>query len=223
MQEFVLVSAEPVPRVKPRLRGVLHEWAFYAAIPLGVVLAFLGETPLARLAGIVFAVSVVTMFGASALYHRINWSPSRRRWLRRADHAGIFGLIAGTYTPFGLLVLTGAARIAVLAVVWTGALVAIILKFCWTDAPKWIAVVAGVALGWVGVVVFPQILDRTGLVASLLVLAGGCCYTVGAIVYALGKPDLVPGTFGYHELFHALVIAAVAFQYSAVAFFVLPG
>lgn len=209
-------------RVKPRLRGVLHEWAFYAAIPPGIFLAYHAETTLARAAAAVFAASVVTMFGASALYHRIDWSPSRRRWLRRADHAGIYGLIAGTYTPFGLLVLSGAARIAVLAIVWGGSLISIAIKFCWTDAPKWIAVVSGIALGWVGVAVFPQILDKTGVTASVLVLVGGCCYTLGAIVYALGKPDPLPQTFGYHEFFHALVIAAVACQYSAVAFFVLP-
>jgi hemolysin III len=209
-------------RERPRLRGVLHEWAFYFSIPPGLALALLVATPLARVAAIVFAVSVVTMFGASALYHRGTWSPSRRRWLRRVDHAGIFGLIAGTYTPFGLLVLAGAGRIAVLAIVWGGALGAIVLKLFWTDAPKWIAATSGIALGWVGIAVFPQILDKTGLAASLLVLAGGLCYTLGALVYAVGRPDPFPQTFGYHELFHALVIAAVAFQYTAVAFFVLP-
>jgi hemolysin III len=201
---------------------MLHEWGFYVAIPLGVTLGLVAETPRARVAAAIFAGSVVSMFGASALYHRVTWGPAARRWLRRLDHAGIFGLIAGTYTPFGLLVLTGAWRLTVLSIVWTGALAAIVLKLFWTEAPKWLAAVLGVVLGWVGVVVFPQLLERIGIAGSLLVLAGGLCYTLGAVVYAAGRPDPFPVVFGYHEVFHALVVAAVAFQYSAVAFFVLP-
>ena len=116
----------------------------------------------ARLAAIVFAASVAAMFGASALYHRVNWSPARRRWMRRLDHAMIYGLIAGTYTPFGLLVLHGSWRIIVLAVVWSGAAAAVALKFAWVDAPKWLAAVIGIALGWVGVIVAPQLVHRIG-------------------------------------------------------------
>ena len=209
-------------RVKPRLRGVSHYWAFWVAIPLGVATGLVAETSEARVAAAVFAGSVVAMFGASALYHRVTWSPARRLWAKRLDHAGVYGLIAGTYTPFGLLVLSGDWRIAVLAIVWSGALAAVVLKFVWVAAPKWLAAVIGVALGWVGVVVFPQLLHRTGTTASLLVLAGGLCYTLGAIIYAKRRPDPFPAVFGYHELFHAFVIAAVALQYAAVDFFVLP-
>ncbi len=169
-----------------------------------------------------FAASVVLMFGLSALYHRIDWSPSWRLWARRLDHAGIYGLIAGTFTPFGLLVLTGAWQIAVLATVWTGALAAILLKFLWVGAPKWLAAVIGIALGWVGILVLPQLIHRTGVPAAVLVGLGGICYTLGAVIYARRKPDPLPATFGYHEIFHALVILAVAFQYAAVAFFVVP-
>jgi hemolysin III len=207
---------------KPRLRGVLHEWGFYITIPLGIALGLVEETTRGRVAAAVFAATVVSMFGASALYHRVGWSASARPWLRRLDYAGIFGLIAGSYTPFGLLVLHGAWRISVLAIVWSGALAAILLKFVWVGAPKWLGALLGLTLGWVGVVVFPQILARTGLLASLLILAGGLCYTLGAIVYAIRKPDPRPTIFGYHELFHALVLAAVGFQYAAVAFFILP-
>jgi hemolysin III len=199
------------------LRGVLHEWALYLAVPLGVALGLAAATPLAKVAAAVFGASVVGMFGGSALYHRVTWKPARRRWIRRIDHAGIYGLIAGTYTPFGLLVLTGTWRTTVLATVWSGAFAAIMLKLVWTDPPKWLAAVIGVLLGWVGVVVFPQLIERTGVVASLLVLAGGLCYTLGALVYAARRPDPSPLVFGYHELFHALVIVAVAFQYAAVA------
>jgi hemolysin III len=142
--------------------------------------------------------------------------------MRRLDHAGIYALIAGTYTPFGLLVLSGNWTIAVLAIVWTGAAAGVALKFLWVDAPKWLSAVIGVALGWVGIVAFPQILDRIGLAPALLVLAGGVAYTAGAVIYALRRPDPFPAVFGYHELFHLFVIAAVACHYVAVAVYVLP-
>jgi hemolysin III len=208
--------------VKPRLRGLFHALGFVAAVPLGIVLIVEAETARGRLAAAVFASSVVTMFGASALYHSPDWTPGPRRWLRRVDHAGIYVLIAGTYTPFALLVLDGYWRFLLLAIVWTGALAAIVFKFGWVDAPTWISAVIGVALGWIGVIMFPQLLDEIGLVGSALVLVGGLLYTVGAVVYATRRPDPYPSVFGFHEVFHVLVIAAVACQYAAVAFFVLP-
>lgn len=207
---------------KPRLRGVWHLWAFVVAIPVGVLLGLEAGTTRERVAASIFAGSVVTMFGASALYHRARCGPARRRWLRRLDHAGVFGLIAGTYTPFGLLALSGAWRIVVLAIVWGGVLAAITLRFVWVTAPEWISASIGIALGWVGVVVFPQILDKTGLLGALLVLGGGLSYTLGAVIYARRKPDPFPAVFGFHELFHALVIVAVALQYAAVGFALLP-
>jgi hemolysin III len=207
---------------KPRLRGLSHAAAFLAAVPLGVLLVVEAETSLGRLAAVVFAASVVTMFGASALYHAPNWPDGPRRWLRRIDHAGIYGLIAGTYTAFGLLAAKGNWRPVVLGIVWIGALAAIVFKFAWIDAPKWISSVIGVALGWIGVIVFPQLLGEIGVGGSLLVLAGGLLYTAGALVYAFRRPDPYPAVFGFHEVFHVLVIAGVACQYSAVAFFVLP-
>jgi len=212
----------PVARAKPRLRGVLHEWAFYLAIPLGILVGLVADTSLAKVAAAVFAGGVVCMFGASALYHRVAWSPARRRWFRRVDHAGIYAMIAASYTPFGLLVLSGDWRITVLAIVWSGAAVAILTRMVWARPPRWLPVLVGGTLGWVGVVVFPQLLTRTGLLASLLVLASGLCYTVGGLVYARRRPDPFPTVFGYHEVFHALVVAAVAVQYVVVAAFVIP-
>jgi hemolysin III len=207
---------------KPRLRGVLHEIGFFVALPLAAVLPLLADGARARVAAAAFASSVAVMFGASALYHRPTWSPTRRRWLRRLDHAGIYGLIAGTYTPFGLLVLSGAWRVAVLAIVWTGAGLSVLLKLFWCDGPKWLAAALGIALGWTGVVVYPQLVQRLGVGPALLLLAGGLCYTGGAIVYARRKPNPLPGVFGYHEVFHALTVVAVACQYVVVAFWVLP-
>jgi hemolysin III len=195
--------------------------AFVVAVALGVVLIQDADGLRPRVAAIAFAVSVAAMFGASALYHRVNWSPRPRRWMRRLDHAMIYGLIAGTYTPFGLLVLHGSWRVVVLAVVWAGAAAAVVLKLAWVDAPKWLAAVIGISLGWVGVIVAPQIVSRIGVSGFILLLAGGVAYTAGAVVYALRRPDPLPTLFGYHEIFHALVIAAVALQYSVVAFYVL--
>lgn len=207
---------------RPRFRGVSHRIAFFLTLPLAAVLALEVDTAAGRVAAIAFGTSVAAMFGASALYHTVTWTDAKRRWLRRLDHAGIYALIAGTYTPVGLLVLNGNWRLAVLGIVWIGAATAIVLKFLWVDGPKWLSAAIGVALGWVAVVVFPQILDRVGIAGSLLVLAGGIAYTAGAVVYALRRPDPSPAVFGYHEVFHALVIVAVACQYSAIAFFVLP-
>ncbi|HEY5478254.1 MAG TPA: hemolysin III family protein [Gaiellaceae bacterium] len=209
-------------KVKPRLRGVFHQWAFVAAIPLGVALVLVTETTRGRVAAGVFAASVVLMFGASALYHRPNWSPARRAWLRRLDHAGIYCLIAGTYTPVGLLALHGAWETVVLAIVWSGCAAAIFIRLFWIGAPKWLSAAVGIALGWVGVVAMPEIYFKLGLAALLLIVAGGILYSVGAVIYATRRPDPFPATFGYHEIFHLMIVVAVALQYAAIAFYVLP-
>ena len=205
---------------KPRLRGVLHLYAAVVAVALGVALVLSTDGARERVSGTVFALSVVAMFGASALYHVPTWRPRPRRWLRRLDHAMIYVLIAGTYTPFGLIVLSGAWRAVVLAVVWSGAAAAIALKLAWVDSPKWVATAIGIGLGWVGVVAFPQLV-RIGAVGTGLLLAGGVLYTAGSLIYASRRPDPAPAVFGYHELFHAFVIGAAACQYAAIAFFVL--
>ena len=213
-------DAAPLAIERPRLRGLWHLWAFIAAIPLGVALVLSADSSRARLAGAVFAASVVAMFGASALYHRVTWTPRQRIWMRRLDHIGIYGLIAGTYTPFGLLALDGAWQTGVLAVVWTGASAAAALRLFWPSGPKWPAAVVGVGLGWVGIVAVRELLDGAGALALLLVVVGGLFYTAGALVYVFKRPNPVPGVFAYHEVFHALVTIAVAFQYVAVALLV---
>jgi hemolysin III len=216
-------TAEPPGHAarRPRLRGVFHLYAFFVSLALGSLLVAFAPGMLERLGAAVFAVAVAAMFGASALHHRVVWRERGYRWSRRVDHAGIYLAIAGTYTPFCLLVLHGAWRIAVLAVVWTGAAAAILFKFLWVDAPKWLAAVIAIALGWVAVVAFPQLLDGVGWAAVGLVLAGGLLYTAGGVVYAVRRPDPFPAVFGYHEVFHVLVIAAVLLQYTVVAFWVV--
>ena len=212
------------PELKPRLRGVSHQWAFVAAVLIGAVLVAAAPDGEARLAAAIYALSVAALFGTSALYHRISWSSAAaRRWMRRLDHSMIFFLIAGTYTPFALLVLDGALAVTILAVVWVGALGGVVLKLAWIDAPKWLIAGVYVALGWVAVAAFPQLYDELGLAATGMVAAGGVLYTLGAVVYAARRPDPVPAVFGYHEVFHVLVIVAAALQYAVVAFWVLPG
>ena len=211
----------PVPRVKPKLRGVFHELGFYAAIALGVPLVLTADHGRARIAAIAFASCLAGCFGASALYHRRMWTPRVRSWLARLDHAGVYLLIAGTYTPFGLLVMSGEWAVPVLSVVWSGAVVAIMLKLFWVRAPKWLSAAIGLALGWTGVIAFSELL-KVEVVGLLLVVAGGLLYSAGAIVYARRRPDPAPNVFGYHELFHVFTLAAAGCQFAAIAFFVLP-
>jgi hemolysin III len=218
------MSSSPVTSpalAKPVLRGVLHQYAFSVSLVVGTLLIVGSDGTRRQAAAAVFAGSVAACFGASALYHRVTWTPRLRLWMRRVDHAGVYLLIAGTYTPVGLLVLDGSWRLVVLATVYVGAGVAVILKFAWVEAPKWLAALVGIALGWVGVVVLPQLAVRLDPAAVALLGAGGIAYTMGAIIYARGRPDPFPGMFGYHELFHALTVVAVACQYVAIAFFVI--
>lgn len=211
----------PIP-ARPRLRGVFHLYAFLVFSVLGVALVATAPGPRERLAAAVFGGCLILTFGVSALYHRVTWRPGARRLMRRLDHASIYLLIAGTYTPYGLLVLSGAWQFSVLGVVWIGAALAIAQRLVWVDAPKWVPAVAGIVLGWAGVVAFPQILAATGFSGTSLIIAGGVLYTLGALVYVLRRPDPVPAVFGYHELFHVLTILAAACQFAAIAFFVLP-
>ena len=207
--------------VKPKLRGVFHELGFYAAAAIGVVLVVTADPGRARTAGAIFAACVAACFGASAVYHRPTWRPRPRAWLARLDHAGIYLLIAGSYAPFGLIVMSKGWAIPILAIIWSGAFLAIVLKLCWVRAPKWLSAAIGLTLGWVGAVAFPQLL-KLSLAAILLVAASGLLYTLGAVVYARRRPNPRPLVFGYHELFHVLVVAAVACEYVVVAFYVLP-
>jgi hemolysin III len=216
-------TAEAIAAVKPKLRGVSHEWAFFLSLGFGTALIILAETPRATLAVAIYAVSLSALFGTSALYHRVNWArPSVRQWMRRLDHSMIFFLIAGTYTPFALLVLEGTLAMAILAVVWIGAIAGAIVEMIWIDHPQWASALIYLSLGWVAVAAFPELWTSMGPAGTLLVAAGGLLYTAGAVVYATQRPNPVPATFGYHEVFHLLVIAAAVAHFSAVAFFALP-
>ena len=221
--EAKAATAEAIEKVKPRLRGVSHQWAFFGALVAGAVLVWAAPDGRATLAAAIYAGSLVALLGTSALYHRVNWRrPAARQWMRRLDHSMIFLLIAGTVTPFALLVMEGPWATALLVAVWTGAAAGIVVELIWVDAPKWVAVIVYLAVGWIGVLGFPAILVEAGIGAAALIAAGGVMYTAGAIVYARQSPDPRPAVFGYHEIFHLLVIAAAAAHFAAIAIYALP-
>ena len=200
---------------------MLHQAAFAVSLVVGTLLIVGAEGAPRHVAAAVFASSVAVCFGISALYHRVTWTTRLRLWMRRLDHAGIYLLIVGTYTPVCLLVLTGAWRLGVLIAISIGAGAGIVTKFAWVAAPKWVSAVLALALGWTAVLILPQLATRLNPAAVALLAVGGLAYTAGAIVYARGRPDPLPTVFGYHEVFHALTIVAVACQYVAIAFFII--
>ena len=208
--------------VVPRLRGVFHQYAFVAAVIAGTLLVVLADGHLERFAVWVYAVALAAMFGASALYHRYPWrSPSARLRARRLDHAMIFVFIAGSYTAFALVAFTGTARVVGLVTVWIGAALGIVLNLVWIDAPRWLSAVAYLGVGWVGLILIPQLFPALGVAAAVLVIVGGALYSVGAVAYATAWPNPLPAAFGFHEVFHLLVIAAAATQFVALSLVVL--
>jgi hemolysin III len=200
-------AAAPSPP-KPLLRGVSHQYAFFAALVGVAILVRASRTPGAAVASVVFGTSLAFLFATSALYHRIAWSPNARQRMRRADHAAIFVLIAGGYTPLFALFPSSAGDHLALWAIWIGAGIGVLKSIVWVRAPKWVTALLCVALGWV---VVGQVIDRTAAVGALcvgLLVASGTLYSVGAVVYALKRPDPFPRVFGYHEVFHALTIVA---------------
>jgi hemolysin III len=211
----------PTPS-RPRLRGVIHQGSFFVSLAAGAGLVAWAPAGRATAACAVYAAALAGLLGTSALYHRITWRPGVRAWLRRLDHSMIFVLIAGTYTPFAVLVLDEPLRQVVLAGVWGGAAAGIVFTLLWIEAPKWLTAAAYVALGWFSIIAIPQITERAGVGALALLAAGGLAYTAGAIIYARRRPDPRPATFGYHEIFHVLVVVAALTHFVAVAAYAVP-
>jgi hemolysin III len=207
--------------VKPRLRGVSHQYAFFVSVGCGVGL-ILASGGRARVAATIYAVAVSGLLGTSALYHRVTWRPQARRWMKRLDHSMIFVLIAATYTPVALLTLRGALASAILIAVWAGTLGGVVFKLAWIDAPKWLFASVYVALGLVSAAILGELPAAIGWLGAAGLVAGGLLYVVGAVIYASGRPNPLPNVFGYHEVFHALVIAAAGLHYAVIAFAVLP-
>lgn len=205
---------EPALVPKPKLRGVLHEIAFFASLATGPVLVAITQAG-TRVASAVYSVAMSALFGISALYHRGNWRPAVRRWLRRLDHSMILVFIAATFTPIAVALGTGWSRI-VLVIVWSGALVGVGFRLLPMVSPK-LAVIPYLVLGWFSLSLIPEGIHQKGVGIPVLLLLGGALFTVGAITYARRSPDPNPRVFGYHELFHALVVGGVFVHYGAVA------
>jgi hemolysin III len=196
--------------------------AFFVSLVSGVVLIVVAPTLGSKLIMAVYALSISTLFGVSALFHRHTWGPAGRRRMRRADHSTIFIAIAGSYTAVAGIALSGWARTTVLCIVWGGAAVGITLRQVWLDAPKWVIALPYVVVGWAAVAVLPQLERALGPAGFALLLVGGLAYSAGAVVYAVKRPNPIPGVLGYHEVFHACTIVGAVFHFIVIAWFVLP-
>lgn len=204
------------PTTPPKLRGWFHLGAAPVVFVASLVLFILSENSL-KFAVALYSITAITLFSVSALYHRVQWSPSKKRFWRRWDHANINLLIAGSVTPFAVTLLTGRDRTILLSVVWIGALVGVAVRIFWLGAPRWLYVANYLVLGWVAAVYTPQLYRAGGLWILLPIIIGGLFYSVGAIFYALKRPGRNARYFGFHELFHIFVIAAWTSQYIAVS------
>ena len=211
------IAAVETETTIPRLRGVLHAWSFWVALAICAGLVMLADGATARIAAAIYGLGMCALFGASGLYHRWRWDARWRPLLRRADHGAIFVFIAASYTPVALLALSGTTRVVVLATVWAGALAGVCLSVAWITAPRALNVVCYLALGWTVVVALPQLVRALPVAPLVLLGVGGLLYTLGALVYAARRPDPWPRVFGFHEVFHAFVVAAVVAHLVAVA------
>jgi len=206
----------------PRLRGVFHQYAVFVAAAAGTTLGILADGAVERVAVSVYAAALTAMFGASALYHRVRWRTAAARLrARRLDHAMIFVFIAGTYTPVALVAFGDTTGVILLVAVWAGAAFGLALELAWIEGPRWLSALAYLLVGWVGVVAAPRLFPELGVAAAVLVIVGGALYSLGAVAYATTWPNPFPATFGFHEVFHVLVIAAAVSQFVAVSLVVL--
>ncbi|MFD5321023.1 hemolysin III family protein [Streptomyces sp. NPDC127098] len=205
------------PPVKPHLRGWLHAGMFPAVLIAGILLTAFAGSPRARVACAIYAITACALFGISALYHRGTWGPRAEAVLRRLDHANIFLIIAGTYTPFTILLLEGARGQALLWIVWLGALAGIAFRVFWTNAPRWLYTPCYIALGWAAVFFLPDFLRAGGIAVLALVVIGGVLYSAGGVVYGLKRPNPSPRWFGFHEVFHSFTLVAFVVHYVGIS------
>lgn len=202
--------------LKPSWRGWIHAIAFPIALIAGIVLVVTAPTAAGKVSSAIFVTTAAMLFGVSALLHRGHWRPGVENGLRRWDHANIYLIIAGTYTPIAVLALPPAAGKLMLAIVWTGAIAGVFFRVFWLGAPRWLSTTLYVVIGWVAVLFVPELIEGAGATAVILIVIGGVLYSIGAVIYGMKRPDLVPGVFGFHELFHALTVAAFVCHYAAI-------
>ncbi|HEY7659210.1 MAG TPA: hemolysin III family protein [Actinomycetota bacterium] len=198
---------------RPRLRGRIHQVAFFVSIPAGVALVLLASGPVATIVAAIYAVSLSALFASSAAYHLGRWSEPARRWMKSLDHSLIFVLIAASYTPVCVLVLHGPWEAVLLSIAWSGAVVGITLKLAKPDGLRVPGAVLYITLGWLALVALPRLIREMTTAEVVLMVAGGVLYTIGAIILATRRPDPRPSTFGYHEVWHSFMVAAAACHY----------
>jgi hemolysin III len=202
---------------KPKLRGLIHLIMSPVSLVAGIVLITAADRLQGRITLGIFTLTAVTLFTCSAIYHRIGWKPKAKALWRRIDHANITILIAGSYTPFAIYLLSHKQAVILLSLVWGGAILTAVLRILWLGASRWLYVIAYIALGWAAVIYLPTFWQNGGVAVFVLIAAGGICYTAGGIIYALKKPNFSINWFGFHELFHAFTAAAFALQFIAAA------
>jgi hemolysin III len=208
--------------LRPVLRGISHAVTFWIALVAAVVLVLLVHGTSAKTAAIIYGIGLCGLFGVSGTYHRWRWNPRWRPILRRIDHSTIFVFIAASYTPIALLTLDGPLRWWILGVVWAGATAGVFMSIFWIDAPRWLVAAVYLALGWVAIAATPQLIDKLGVAPLTLLAIGGVLYSLGAVIYGLKRPDPWPKVFGFHEIFHLLVVAAATAHFVAMAGWVFP-
>ncbi|MEV8370861.1 hemolysin III family protein [Microbacterium sp. NPDC064584] len=206
--------------IKPTWRGWLHAGTFPIAIAAGIVLIAIAQGSVAKWAAAVFMVTSMLLFGASAVYHRFTWGPKTKAVLKRIDHANIFLLIAGTYTPLATLALPPEKGVLLLSLVWSGALIGILFRVFWIGAPRWLYVALYLVLGWAAIMYIVDLFQANAAM-MILVIIGGLLYTLGAVVYAMKKPNPWPGHFGFHEIFHVCTVLAFLCHWTACALIAL--
>ena len=207
--------------VKPRLRGWLHAGMAPLALAAGIVLISLAAMPVGVVGGAVFLAASVLLFGISGLYHRGTWGTRGTAILRRVDHSNIYVFIAATYTPLALILLNGASRVVLLTLIWSAALGGLLFRLFWLSAPRWLYTALYIVMGWTALGWLGAFYDAAGLTVLILIIAGGLCYTFGAVVYARKRPNPSPTWFGYHEIFHVGTIAGFVCHYVAIAMITL--
>jgi len=210
-------AAAAVAAVKPKLRGWIHAGTFPLALAAGIVLVALAPNSKARIGAVIFAITAAMLFGTSAVYHRGTWSASATGLLKRMDHSNIFLIIAGTYTPFALLLLPPNQTRSLLLIAWIGAIGGVLFRVFWVGAPRWLYTPIYVALGWVAVFYLKPLYVHGGAAVVILIAVGGLLYTVGAVVYGIKRPNPSPRWFGFHEIFHVCTVAAFIAHYIAVS------